>query len=81
MLYCGSYSYLKDNLVQVVGKIQAEKLGDRLTFIVHSNRMKSFLKEYLVRNLGIVVNSRFYTLIDISKEIANIEPLSDFEKK
>lgn len=81
MVFCGNYSFLKDNIAYIVKKTQSSSPEEKLTFIVHSNKMKTFLKEYLVKTNGILVNAKFYTLIDIAKEITKIEPLNDFEKK
>lgn len=78
MFYMGSYSFLKENLKEIVKNIDK---GHKLTFIVHTNKMKLYLKEYLTENLGILVNASFYTLIDISKKFTKIEPLQDFEKE
>ncbi len=78
MLYCGSYSYLKEKLKEHLEKIEK---GKKLSFIVHTNQMKTYLKEYLVKELGIVVNAEFFTLIDISKRLTKIEPLQDFDKE
>ncbi len=81
MFYCGSYSFLKEKLKKQIEKIQKEKVGENLTFIVHTNQMKTYLKEYLTKEVGILVNAKFYTLIDISKELTKIEPLQDFDKE
>ncbi|RUM50628.1 MAG: hypothetical protein DSY47_01265 [Hydrogenothermus sp.] len=78
MLFCGSYSYLKEKLKKQIQNIEK---GEKLTFIVHTNQMKTYLKEYLAKELGILVNARFYTLIDISKQLTDIEPLQDFDKE
>jgi len=78
MLFCGSYSFLKEKLKETIKKIEK---GQKLTFIVHTNQMKTFLKEYLTKELGILFNAEFYTLIDISKKLTNIEPLQDFDKE
>ncbi|HIQ25603.1 MAG TPA: PD-(D/E)XK nuclease family protein [Persephonella sp.] len=78
MLFCGSYSYLKEKLKEQIQNIEK---GEKLTFIVHTNQMKTYLKEYLAKDLGILVNARFYTLIDISKQLTDIEPLQDFDKE
>ena len=79
MLFCGSYSFLKENLKKVLESINAP--FEKVTFIVHSNAMKRYLKEFLVKRLGIIANVEFYTLIDISKKIAEVEPLQDFDKE
>lgn len=78
MFFSGSYSFLKENLLNLIKNIE---VGKKITFIVHSNQMKLYLKEYLVKNLGILVNTEFYTLIDISKRLSEIEPLNDFDKE
>lgn len=78
MLFCGSYSYLKEKLKKQIKNIEK---GERLTFIVHTNQMKTYLKEYLAKELGILVNARFYTLIGISKQLTDIEPLQNFDKE
>ncbi len=81
MLYCGSYSYLKEKLLETVKAVQKNNIKEKLTFIVHTNQMRTYLKEYLAEKLGILINSEFYTLIDISKKITKIEPLQDFDKE
>ncbi len=81
MLFCGSYSYLKENLLQTVKEAYEKKPLAKLTFIVHSNVMRKYIKEFLTDNLEIIVNTEFYTFIDISKKIAQIEPLQDFDKE
>ena len=81
MLYCGSYSYLKEKLLETVKNVQKNNIKEKLTFIVHTNQMRTYLKEYLAEKLGILINSEFYTLIDISKKITKIEPLQDFDKE
>ncbi len=78
MLFCGSYSFLKENLKEIINNLERV---EKLTFIVHTNQMKTYLKEYLAKELGILANAKFYTLVDISKSIVNIEPLQDFDKE
>ncbi|WP_457625587.1 PD-(D/E)XK nuclease family protein [Persephonella sp.] len=78
--FSGSYSYLKEKLLDTVRDIQKNPFK-KISFVVHTNQMKRYLKEYLVENLGILINAEFYTVIDISKKISGIEPISDFEKQ
>lgn len=78
MVYSGSFSFLKERLLDLFKEI---KPNHKTVVITHTNRMKQFLKEYLVSNLGIISNTKFYTLIDISKKISGIEPIQDFDKK
>lgn len=78
MVYSGSFSFLKHKLLEIFRDITPEQ---KTVVIAHTNRMKQFLKEYLVSNLGIISNTKFYTLIDISKKLSQIEPIQDFDKK
>ncbi|SNZ07816.1 ATP-dependent helicase/DNAse subunit B [Persephonella hydrogeniphila] len=78
--FSGSYSYLKEKLLGTVENLQKDPTK-KISFVVHTNQMKRYLKEYLTENLGILINAEFYTVIDISKKIADTEPLSDFEKE
>ncbi|WP_029522510.1 PD-(D/E)XK nuclease family protein [Persephonella sp. KM09-Lau-8] len=79
--FCGSYSYLKEKLSEIIIQINKNQPGSKLTFIVHSNQMKQAFKEYLTDKAGILVNAKFYTPIDIAKEIAEVEPIQNFEKQ
>ncbi len=81
MLFCGSYSFLKDQLLIAVKEAYQKNPISKLTFIVHTNMMRRYLKEFLTDNLEIIVNTEFYTLIDISKRLSQIEPLQDFDKE
>ncbi len=81
MLFCGSYSFLKKNIVSTVKKIKQENPLSKLTFVVHSNMLKSYIKETITKETGILANAEFYTPIDISKKLTQIEPLGDFEKE
>ena len=81
MFFCGSYSYLKENLERVVRKAYRENPLSRLTFVVHTNQMKKYLKSYLSERLDILYNAEFFTLIDISKRITDVEPIQDFDKE
>ncbi len=78
--YSGSYSYLKDKLLETVREIQ-KRPTERITFVVHTNQMKMYLKEFLTEKLGILINGEFFTVIDLSKKITKKEPISDFEKQ
>ncbi|MBK3332103.1 hypothetical protein GWK41_03355 [Persephonella atlantica] len=78
MFFCGSYSYLKEKVVNILEEIGAE---EKKTFIVHTNQMKRYLKEFIVEKTGSLFNAEFFTLIDISKRITGIEPLQDFERE
>lgn len=78
MVYTGSFEFLKRELLNFFKEV---KPYQKTIIITHTNRMKQFLKEYLVSNLDIISNTEFYTLIDISKKLAQIEPLQEFDKK
>lgn len=78
MVFCGSFDFLKENLLEI---FKQKPVHQKTVVITHTNRMKQFLKEYLVSNLGIISNTKFYTLIDISKKLSGIEPIQDFDKK
>ena len=78
--YSGSYSFLKERLLEVVKEIQ-KKPTEKITFVVHTNQMKVYLKEFLTENIGVLINGEFLTVIDLSKKITKKEPLSDFEKQ
>ncbi len=81
MVYCGSYSFLKDQLVKRLKDIYRENPFSHITFIVHTNSMRVFLKRYIADKIGFLANAEFFTLIDISKKITGIEPLQDFDKE
>ncbi len=84
MVYSGSYSFIKEQLKNHIKEIYKEHSGykiPKISIVVLSNQMKTFLKEYLTKELGILVNTEFFTMIDISKKITNIEPLQDFDKE
>jgi ATP-dependent helicase/DNAse subunit B len=76
-LYFGSHSFLKENLLEII----KENLGKNITIVVHTNKERIFLKEYLTEKLGIIYNIEFLTMIDLSKKLAKIEPLQDFDKE
>ncbi len=78
--YSGSYSYLKERLLEIVREIQKNP-AEKITFIVHTNQMKRYLKEYITQRLGILINAEFFTVIDLSKKITGKEPITDFEKQ
>lgn len=78
MVFSGSFNFLKENLLEVFKGIYPHQ---KTVVITHTNRMKQFLKEYLVSNLGIISNTKFYTLIDVSKKLSQIEPVQDFDRK
>ena len=78
--YSGSYSYLKEKLLEIIKEIQ-KRPTERITFVVHTNQMKVYLKEFLTENTGILINGEFLTVIDLSKKITKKEPISDFEKQ
>ncbi len=61
--YSGSYSYLKERLLEIVREIQKNP-AERITFIVHTNQMKRYLKEFITEKLGILINAEFFTVID-----------------
>jgi len=78
--YSGSYTYLKQKLLEIIKEIQKNPT-ERITFVVHTNQMKIYLKEFLTEKLEILINGEFLTVIDLSKKITKKEPLSDFEKQ
>ncbi len=78
MLFCGSHHYLKNNIVKVLKGIGK---GEKISFIVHTNNQKQYLKQFIVNSLGALFNAEFFTLIDISKRLTEIEPLQDFERE
>ncbi|HHG73792.1 MAG TPA: PD-(D/E)XK nuclease family protein [Persephonella sp.] len=78
--YSGSYSYLKERLLEIVREIQKNP-AERITFIVHTNQMKRYLKEFITEKLGILINAEFFTVIDFSKKLTGKEPITDFEKQ
>ena len=77
MLYTGSYSFLKNHLLKLYNTAPP---GSRFTFIVFTNQMAGYLKEFLAENRGIIANTYFYTPIDISRKLTSLEPLQDFER-
>ncbi|NPA52512.1 MAG: Dna2/Cas4 domain-containing protein [Aquificae bacterium] len=81
MFFCGDYDFLKTVLTKKIKQIKQKEPLSKLTFVVHTNQQKIYLKETLAENLEILANTEFYTLIDISKKLTNIEPLGDFEKE
>jgi len=78
MLVTGSYSFLKEKLLEL---IHSTEKGTRFTFIVHTNQLALYLKEYICEKTGFLANAEFFTPIDISKKATGIEPLQDFEKE
>lgn len=78
MFFCGSFSFLKNNLLEIIKKIPPK---EDISIITHTNKMRLYLKEFLAENLEIVANARFYTLIDIAKKLTGIEPIGDLEKQ
>ncbi len=76
-LYLGSHSFLKEKLLNIIN----QNKGKKITVIVHTNKQRIFLKEYLTEKLGIIYNIEFLTMMDLSKRITNIEPLQDFDKE
>ena len=78
--YSGSYSYLKERLLEIVREIQ-KKPTEKITFVVHTNQMKRYLKEFLAEKTEILINVEFFTVIDLSKKLTRNEPISDFEKQ
>ncbi len=81
MLYCGSYEFLKENIKKHIKKIKQKNPLSKITFIVYTNQLRNYIKETLLSELDIIANIEFYTSIDISKKISQIEPLNDFEKE
>jgi len=78
MFVAGSYSFLKEKLLELANKLP---VSSKLTFIVHNNQLAVYLKEFLAEKKGIIANWEFFTPIDISKRLTGIEPLQDFEKE
>ncbi len=81
MLFCGSFSFLKEQIVENILKIKEKEPLSHITFIVHTNKMRNYLRECILKHTDFIANIYFYTPIDISKKITGIEPLDDFEKE
>ncbi|WP_457642620.1 PD-(D/E)XK nuclease family protein [Persephonella sp.] len=77
MLFTGSYSFLKEKVVELYASIP---VGSRITFIVYTNQLARYLKEYISKKTGVLAGAEFYTPIDISKKLTGIEPLQDFDR-